>query len=81
MLFWTQGEAGCTVIMPTFEQLANQYSSLTFARVDAGNNATAAANAGVKAVPTILMFKDGQRVGQILGARPKTDIARALDAL
>ena len=81
VLFWTEGEAGCRVIMPTFEELANEYSSFTFARLAASISSTAAATAGVRAFPTILALKDGQRVGQILGARPKADIARALDAL
>lgn len=81
VLFWSTSDEASKAFMAIFNQLADQYPAITFARVEVSGNQTAASHAGIQAVPTTLAFKDGQRVGQILGARPISDIKSALDGL
>lgn len=81
ILFWSTADAASRMMIPIIDQLAGEYSSITFARVDVASNSGAASKAGVVAVPTIVAFQNSQRVAQMLGVRSKGDVARVLDGL
>jgi thioredoxin 1 len=73
----------CRTIAPHVAAIAREYAGrLTVGTCDADSNAELAARLDVRAMPTLLLFKGGQVVGQIVGAVPKAKIealvARAL---
>jgi thioredoxin 1 len=77
--------APCRAIAPHIAAIARDYAGrLTVGNCDVDANSVLAARLDVRAMPTLLLFKDGQVVGQIVGAvpRPKIEalIARALPA-
>ena len=78
--FWAQWCAPCLAAAPVLEELANEYDGkIDFAKVDVDANSPLAAKYGIAAIPTMLVFKGGQPVQQILGYKPKKELQKVLD--
>lgn len=78
--FWADWCAPCKIIAPIVEELANEYDGkVKFAKVDVDSNPKTATNYGIRGIPTLLIFKGGQPVGQIVGAVPKSALKSRLD--
>ncbi|KAL4872607.1 thioredoxin-like protein [Aspergillus spectabilis] len=60
----------CKAIAPKVEQFAAAYSDVTFYQIDVDELSDVAAELGVRAMPTFMLFKDGQKVGDVVGANP-----------
>merc|ERR1712000_138150 len=58
----------CRMIGPKFVEMAGEYSSITCYKLDVDENADAAAEAGIKAMPTFKFYKNGSEVKEIVGA-------------
>eukprot|EP00879_Flechtneria_rotunda_P000275 GHRR01000361.1.p1 GENE.GHRR01000361.1~~GHRR01000361.1.p1 ORF type:complete len:113 (+),score=34.17 GHRR01000361.1:189-527(+) len=58
----------CQMIGPYFGQLSEQYDSLVFLKVDVDANAEVAGGAGISAMPTFQVYKDGKKVDEMVGA-------------
>jgi thioredoxin 1 len=72
--------APCRVITPHLEAVAAKYAGrLRVAKCDADENPQLAARYGVRGLPTLLLFKDGQVVGQLVGALPRSRIEGLVD--
>jgi thioredoxin 1 len=72
--------APCRVITPHLEAVAAKYAGrLKVAKCDADENPVLAARYGVRGLPTLLLFKDGQVVGQLVGAVPRARIEGLVD--
>ena len=70
--FWAEWCAPCKIIAPTVEQLANEYAGkLKVGKVDVDSNQQTAIKFGIRSIPTLLVFKGGRVVDQIVGAVPK----------
>lgn len=73
--FWAVWCAPCRAIAPTIEELATQYKSqLKVAKVDVDSNNEIAQQFGIRSIPTLLLFKGGKVVEQIVGAVPKAKL-------
>ncbi len=72
--FYTDGCAPCRMMMPVLEELAIEQSELKIVKVDAAANNALAANFRVSAVPTFVLFNNGQVKGQFTGARSKKNL-------
>lgn len=73
--FWAVWCAPCRAIAPTIEELATQYKSqLKVAKVDVDTNNEIAQQFGIRSIPTLLLFKGGKVVEQIVGAVPKAKL-------
>nr|AAF05765.1 thioredoxin [Schizosaccharomyces pombe] len=60
----------CKAIAPKFEQFSNTYSDATFIKVDVDQLSEIAAEAGVHAMPSFFLYKNGEKIEEIVGANP-----------
>ncbi len=80
--FWAEWCAPCRAIAPTLEELARESSGkVSLAKVNVDEHPGLAARYGVRSIPTILFMKDGTVVDQVIGAVPKTQLKKKLDAI
>jgi thioredoxin 1 len=78
--FWATWCGPCRVISPILEQLATERADdLKVAKVDVDENQQTAARFNIRAMPTLLFFKQGKVVGQIVGAVPRARIEQAIE--
>ena len=70
--FWATWCAPCRMVAPILDQLASEYSGKAkVTKLDVDTNIRTASRFNVRSIPTILFFKNGQLVDQIVGAVPK----------
>lgn len=70
----------CKQFMPTFVSFANQkYADATYGKVNADEEDQIVSTLGVRALPTILIFKDGVEVGRKVGLMSKTEFTNLID--
>lgn len=80
--FWAEWCGPCRMIAPTLEELATEYKGrVTVGKVNVDENRKVATKFGVRSIPTLLFFRDGARVDQVVGAHPKTAIKAKIDQL
>lgn len=70
--FWAEWCMPCKMIAPIVEELANEYQGkLKVGKLDVDSNPQVSMKYGIRSIPTLLIFKNGQPVDQIIGAVPK----------
>ena len=78
--FWAEWCGPCHALEPVVEELAKEYDGkVKFVKLDTEQNFDIPARYGVRSLPTLLVFKGGQQVEQIMGLRTKTDLKRSLE--
>ena len=78
--FWADWCAPCKMVAPLIDELANEYDGkIKFTKVDVDNNPETAMKYGIRSIPTLLVFKDGNPIDQLVGALPKAVIKKKLD--
>ena len=78
--FWAEWCGPCKMIAPLLDELAGEYDGrLRIGKVNIDEDQNLATEYGVRAIPTLLVFKDGQVVEQIVGMRSKRDLKSSLD--
>jgi thioredoxin 1 len=78
--FWAAWCGPCRTVGPVVEELAGEYKGkIKVAKMDVDANKQIAGKYGVRGIPTLMLFKDGQVVDQIVGAVPKSRIKELLD--
>jgi thioredoxin 1 len=78
--FWAPWCGPCHMVAPVVEQLAEERSgALRVVKINQDENPLVSARYRVMGLPTLLVFEGGEAVAQIVGARPKSAIARELD--
>ena len=78
--FWAAWCGPCRAIAPIVEELAGEYQGkVTIGKMDVDRNGATPMRYKVTGIPTLLVFKNGQVVEQLVGYRSKDDIQKALD--
>ena len=77
--FWATWCAPCRAIAPALEELATQYKGkIKIAKVDVDESQQVAQQFGIRSIPTLLLFKGGKVVEQLVGAMPKAKLEEAI---
>ena len=80
--FWAAWCGPCRMIAPTVEQIANDYEGrAVVGKVDVDSNRDTALKYDIRAIPTLLVFKNGEVADRIVGNVHKADIISKLDAV
>ncbi|SON53575.1 Thioredoxin C-1 [Hartmannibacter diazotrophicus] len=73
--FWAEWCGPCRMIAPALEEIATELDgAVTVAKLDIDNNQNTAIKYGVRSIPTLIIFKDGQPAAMKVGAASKTDL-------
>jgi thioredoxin 1 len=79
--FWAPWCGPCRMVSPLVEELAGEYDGkVSFVKLNTDDNPTTATSYGIRSIPTLMIFKAGQPVGQIIGFRPKAELKKHIDA-
>jgi thioredoxin 1 len=80
--FWAPWCGPCRMVEPVVDELAEDYDGkVGFVRVNVDNNPRIAGQYGIMSIPTLMVFKDGQPVSNIIGFRPKAELKKSLDTV
>jgi len=78
--FWAPWCGPCKMIAPLVDELANEYDGkVAFFKLNVDDNQKIASQYGVMSIPTLIIFKNGQPVSNIVGFRPKAELKKNLD--
>jgi thioredoxin 1 len=79
--FWAEWCGPCKMLTPTIEKLANDYvGKVKVGKVDTDSNRDISMKYGISAIPTVILFKNGQVAQKFVGLRGEKDFKEALDA-
>ena len=78
--FWADWCGPCKMIAPAVEELSDEYDGeVNFAKLDVDSNPRTAMEYGIRSIPALLIFKEGQVAEQIIGAVPKSVLKKKLE--
>ena len=79
--FWAPWCGPCRMVAPVVDELAGEYDGkVSFVKINVDENPETARQYGVMSIPTLIIFKNGQPVSNIVGFRPKPELKKNLDA-
>ena len=78
--FWAEWCGPCKMIAPVLEALAAEREDLTVAKVNIDENQNLAVEYAIRSIPSLLLFKDGNVVGQKVGALSKSQLEEFIDS-
>src|SRR5271154_4376030 len=78
--FWAEWCGPCRALGPTIDELADQFAGrVKIMKLNVDENPNVPGKFRVRGIPTLIMFKDGQVVDQLVGAHPKATIAQLIE--
>ena len=78
--FWAPWCGPCRMVAPVVDEVATQYTGqVKVVKLHTDQNPNVASQYGIRSIPTLMVFKDGQRVDMVVGAVPKTTLANTLE--
>lgn len=80
--FWATWCGPCKIIAPVVEELAKEYAGkVNFAKVNTDENPDLASKFNIRGIPTLIFFKGGKVLDQVVGAVPKGQLKSKIDSL
>jgi thioredoxin 1 len=80
--FWATWCGPCKIVGPIVEELATEFEGkATFAKVNTDENPDLASRFNIRGIPTLMFFKNGKNVDQLVGAVPKAQLVEKLNSL
>ncbi len=80
--FWAEWCGPCKMIAPAVHELALEYDGqLTVGKLDVDSNPDIAMKYGIRSIPALIFFKNGEAVHTIVGARPKVALKKEIDSV
>ena len=77
--FWAPWCNPCKLIGPIIDELASEYDGkVKIAKINVDDNQSLASQYGIRGIPTVMIFKDGEVAATFVGVRPKEDLVEAL---
>ncbi|MCX7698752.1 MAG: thioredoxin [Candidatus Goldbacteria bacterium] len=77
--FWADWCAPCKMLSPIIEQLAKEnFSKIVFGKLNVDENPNIAAEYEIMSIPTLLIFKKGKKVGQLIGVQSKSELEKQI---
>jgi thioredoxin 1 len=77
--FWAQWCGPCHMLSPVLDEIDRERDDLTVLKINADENTATARDYQVMSLPTMLLFRDGVPIRQIVGARPKSRLLAEID--
>ena len=78
--FWAPWCGPCRMVAPVVDEIAQQYEGqVKVVKLNTDENPNVASQYGIRSIPTLMIFKGGQRVDMVVGAVPNTTLANTLE--
>jgi thioredoxin 1 len=78
--FWAEWCAPCKLLEPAIEKLADELrGKVKFYKLNVDDNPQTTSNYGIMSIPTLIIFKDGKPVNQLVGVRPKEELKKFIE--
>ncbi len=78
--FWAEWCMPCKMLAPTIDEIAGEYEGkLTVGKVDTDSNREISMKYGISAIPTVILFKNGEVAKKFVGLQQKADLKQAID--
>ncbi|MCH8933104.1 MAG: thioredoxin [Nitrospina sp.] len=78
--FWAEWCQPCKMLAPTVEEIAGEYEDkIMVGKLNVDDNPATATKYGIRGIPTLLLFKGGQVVQQLVGVKSKAEIKKVID--
>ena len=79
--FWAEWCGPCKLVAPVLDELAGEYDGqVKVTKLNVDENPSTSAKYGVRSIPTLLFFKGGELVDQVIGAASKADLKKRFDS-
>jgi thioredoxin 1 len=78
--FWAPWCGPCRMVSPLVEELAGDFAGkVEFVKMNTDDNPGTPVSYGIRSIPTLMLFKSGQPVGQVIGFRPKAELKKTIE--
>jgi thioredoxin 1 len=78
--FWAPWCGPCRMVAPIVEELADEYEGrVRVFKLNTDDNMQTASRYGIRSIPTLLVFRKGEIVEQVIGFRPKSELKKSLE--
>ncbi len=79
--FWAEWCGPCKAIGSSLEELSNEHPQVLIVKLNVDENPDIATKYGIRSIPSLILFKNGEPVSERIGAAPKTEIKKWIESL